>query len=202
MMPASRLLIVIAALTAVGCTPTSDIVNSWEPEQRRVAPVDHLMIMGITDDNRSRRHYENACEEVFAGAVDKVTVSHDIFSEWKNVKRDSVRREIDHRGVDGLVTTQLAGIQQATTSLPEEDIFDRDAIHFYRPAVSYNYSPDTDKVPQHPVFLALSNFYLINQEALVWTVMTQTPGGLEPDQVARSQCRALLRGMRERGYLD
>lgn len=195
-------LLLATALLASACTPTSDIVNSWEPDSRQPTPANHLMIMAVTTDNKARKRYENACEKVFAGAVAKVTVSHDVFSQWKSVNRDSVRREIDARGVDALITTQLAGTQQATASLPEKDMFDRNAIHFYRPAVSYNYRPELDKVPQHPVYLALSNYYQVDREALVWTAMTQTPGGLEPQEVARSQCRALLQGMRQRGYLN
>lgn len=197
-----RILLPVLALLLAACTPTTDVVNSWTPASEKPTALHHLFIIGQTPDDHVRRIYEKQCADVFRKAGLTVTASYKVFPQWNDISRDSVRGWLARNtDVDGLITTQLAGIRQARTRLPRDNPFDREAIHFYKPAVSYNYSPTMDAQPEHPMYLAQTNLYVIPQKSLVWTVMTQTPGGVKPATVSRSQCQALVRKMRKNGYI-
>jgi hypothetical protein len=197
-------LLLIAALLPLGaaCTPTTDIVNSWDPAPKHDGPLAHVMIMAVTPDENARKRYEKYCAEVFEQAGLKVSRTYRSFPNWDDISRESVRAHLEkNTDIDGLITTQLAGMHTASASMPQENIFDRDAIRFYKPAMSYNYTPDVETQPPHPVYMAQSNLYDLRAEALVWTVMTRTPGGMDNDAMSRSQCQALREAMREKGYL-
>lgn len=163
--------LLLLCLIAASCASTS-LVESWkEPENDK--SYHHLLIIGISDSQQTRRIYEG----YFAGELEKknitATSSYTLISSKQEINRETVLQAIKGSSIDAVLVTYLVSADEQIT-------------HHDSPLnPSYSGTPDDNLISATLVasrgrtssseVVGLKNdLYDVQSQTLVWSARTKT----------------------------
>lgn len=163
--------LILLCLIAVSCASTS-LVQSWKrPENEK--NYHHLMIIGISDSQQTRRIYENHFVAELKKKKIAATPSYTLISSKQNINRETVLKAIKGTTIDAVVVTYLVSADEQVT-------------HFDSPLnPSYSGTPDDNLISATLIsnrgrtssseIIGLKNdLYDVQSKALVWSAQTKT----------------------------
>lgn len=199
-------LLLVAGLFLTGCASTTDILRSTA-ESAPTKPAKTLVIAGVTDDDALRRRYENTFVDELQKAGLNGVGSNKLFPSTQGMTMSELRDKM-HTAANAVIADAVLHVQlvalTGTPTLSPQDIPAEQAPasrDINGVTVSIN-TPAAGGVQgtQYEVELQ-STLYELPQRKLLWTVTTLTHEANDPEAVARSHAKALIRAMREQGLL-
>jgi hypothetical protein len=204
-MPRVRFALLLSAgLLLGGCAATTEITGSTD-ESLPAKPAQTLVIAGVTQDDALRRRYENAFVDELKKAGLNGVGSNKLFASTEGMTMSELRSKMHAASViaDAVLHVQLVALTGEKTLSPtdipaEQAPASRDVNGI---SLSLNAPAGGGVSGTQYAVLLQSTLYELPSRKLLWTANTSTHESNDPEAVARSHARALIRAMQARGYL-
>ena len=164
-----------AAWLLAGCS-TTRVTSQWVDESR-VRPLDSVMVIGVTEDEHSRRIYEDSFRDALAGEGLAVSQGYRELGEAVGPEPDPILERISGAGVDALLVTHVLGVDNKTVFHPPtvSAVPNRYYDHFsgyYRTVYSYVHMPGYTS--QHVIVRLETNLYDAATQELLWSAQSES----------------------------
>ena len=196
------LLPVVLALTA--CASTTEFMRSSE-EAKPAKPAMTVLVAGVSTDDVLRRQYESVFITELTRAGLHGVASSDIIPSLAGLTMPQIRERMMAATdrADAVLHVQLMNLVVLPTTSPQD--IPSEGAPAQREvggiAVTLNAPPEpTVRGAQTAVDLEV-NLYELPARKLLWTALTRTHEANSAEAIARSHARALIKAMREHGYV-
>jgi hypothetical protein len=169
--------VLLLCLFMVSCASTS-LTQSWkQPELKK--SFNHLMIIGISDSQQTRRIYENHFVAELKKKNISATPSYKLIDSKQKINRETVLKAVQGTEIDAVLVTYLASA-------------DSQLRHYDSPLTpGYSGSPDANMISatlitqrgrssSSEVIGLKSDFYDVQEKSMIWSVQTRT---VAPDSI-------------------
>jgi len=163
--------VLLLCLLLAACANTS-LTKSWkQPEVEK--SFGHLLIIGVSDSQQTRRIYENHFVEELNKRNISATPSHQLIDSKQVINRETVINAIQGTQIDAVLVTYLVDV-------------DSETIHHDSPLnPSYSGSPDDNMISatlitnrgrasSSEVIGLKTDFYDVQEQAMIWSAQTRT----------------------------
>lgn len=197
-----------ATLLLTACASTTTIMRSSK-EATPARPAATILVAGVTADDSVRRRYE----EVFARELQRAGLSgirsSDIIPSIQGMPMEALHAHMMAASdrADAVIHVQLVSLGRTQAMSPTDIPSDMPAEG--KPPVrdiggvpfAINAPTPGTVVGTQPLVELEANLYELPTRRLLWTVVTETHEANAIEDIARSHARALIKAMREAGYV-
>jgi len=166
-------LLLCAAAAAVGCSPTTKIVNSWkDPSVAGPLKFKKVLVIVIHPDAHTRGIAED--ELVRQIGADRAIRGDQVLTDEDRADRNKLKAKVKQSGVDGVVTMRVAG---ATTNTAWSRGFDSYAYDSFWQDYDRNISAGDSSVgAMHTerVISIRTSIFSVADEKLVWSGVSES----------------------------
>lgn len=163
--------VLLLCLFMVSCSTTS-LTQSWKhPEHEKL--FNHLMIIGISDSQQTRRTYENHFVAELKKKNVTATPSYKLINSKQKINRETVLKAVQDTEIDAVLVTYLVSA-------------DSQLRHYDSPLTpGYSGSPDANMISATLItqrgrsssseVIGLKNdFYDVKKKSMIWSAQTRT----------------------------
>jgi len=183
----------VALLT--GCASTSDIATRYGAIS---LDGDTLLLATRSPDPQVRERWENACEPAFRRQGYDVTQSFTVLPAWFATGTDELERWASANGIRNILVAELTGLLPAPANYNPPDVLSGNNLHhevqIMVPAREFRETRDAPQVDQN-IEVNLLN----NEGRILWRADVITREANNIPAIARSQCEALAKSLRQGG---
>ena len=107
------------ALTSwtLGCASTQ-LVDVWQDESHAALPLTKVLVVAISEDQRSRRIFEDSFAKAFRAAGVEAVPGYSLLSSDAAPEAGAISQAIEGKGFDGVVMSHHAGSDEETVYYP------------------------------------------------------------------------------------
>ncbi|RYF87546.1 MAG: hypothetical protein EON98_00235 [Chitinophagaceae bacterium] len=197
-------------LVLVSCTATK-LTSSWTSPQAGASDYKKLMVVSIIDikDTTIQRKMESHFVHDLQGIGYNAIGYRDVFreGELKNMRYDSVRRKLTEKGIDGVITIHLMGMEK-------ESVYVKDKVNNHMensPLGGFWQSPITtvkQNIGKPGYYLTStsyyweSNFYDVNSIALLYNARSEAFEVVSMENLAHKYGKMIVNDMQKNYVLS
>lgn len=196
-------LLVLAALSAAGCSTITNFSATWTHDDYRNQGIHKVLVIGMFERTGHRGTYESAVAEAL-GKRDIVAVSSlSVLPPNEEISEETFRKYFKDQNIDAVIITRLVSADSRQRWVP--------GYSYAVPYGYYNYygyyarSWDVVHSPSYMVeeteINLETNIYAVPDGDLIWSGMSQTLDPADVVDAARSSAGALVRELRRAGIL-
>jgi len=108
----------IACVSWISCATKTELSGVWKSDASAITAMDRMLVIGIAQNDIKRRSFEDA----FAAALREQEVdavpSYQILPSPDRLSKESIQQAIRGRGIQGVVVTQLVGVDERQKYVP------------------------------------------------------------------------------------
>ncbi len=108
----------LICIACVSCATKTELSGVWKADSAEARPMEQILVIGIAENDINRRSFEDnfaaALKEQGANAVP----SYQILPNSDRLSKESIQRAIRGRGIQGVVVTQLVGVDERQEYVP------------------------------------------------------------------------------------
>lgn len=172
------LMSMVLVLGISSCASTS-LTQSWKQPELEDQTFEHLLIIGVSDSQQTRRIYENHFVEQLAKRKIRATPSYSLIDSKQIINRETVVNAVRNTDIDSALVTYLVSV-------------DNEVIYHDSPLnPGYSGSPDANMISatlitnrgrssNSEVISLKSDFYDVTAESMLWSAQTRT---VAPDSI-------------------
>ncbi len=182
--------ILLLCLFMVSCSTTS-LTQSWKhPEHEKL--FNHLMIIGISDSQQTRRTYENHFVAELKKKNVTATPSYKLINSKQKINRETVLKAVQDTEIDAVLVTYLVSA-------------DSQLRHYDSPLTpGYSGSPDANMISATLItqrgrsssseVIGLKNdFYDVKKKSMIWSAQTRTDAPESIDHAITEVIKLLIK---------
>ena len=103
----TQLVIICAAVLLCACSRPTETTSIWHESPASERPYNNILVVGISDDPRQRRRFENMLTTKLEARELTVWPSHKSMPKETDVDRDSVMAAVNRLGAKAVVVSRL-----------------------------------------------------------------------------------------------
>lgn len=193
----ARVLLTALAGTAflTGCASTSDVATRYGAISLQG---NTLLLATRSPDPQVRKRWENACEPTFSKQGYAVTQSFTVLPAWFATGTDELERWASANGIQNILVAELTGLLPAPPKYNPPEVLSGNTLHnevqIMVPAHEYRETRDAPQANQN-IEVNLLN----NEGRILWRADVITREANNIGAIARSQCEALAKALRQGG---
>jgi hypothetical protein len=176
-----------------GCASTSDIATRYGAISLEG---DTLLLATRSPDPQVRKRWENACEPAFRKQGYDVTQSFTVLPAWFATGTDELERWASANGIRNILVAELTGLLPAPPHYNPPEVLSGNNMHhdvqIMVPAREYRETRDAAEADQN-IEVNLLN----NEGRILWRADVVTREANNIAAIARSQCEALAKSLRQ-----
>ena len=204
---------VLITLLCFGCS-SSQIIGSWAKIGLSPGAVDHVMVIGVAQNDMIRRAFEDRMVAQLNENGIKASTSYQFISQDDKTDRDIILEELQKNNIDGVQITQIIDqrtetvVMPATTTVRTDDL-NRSRRHsstrfnswYSHYSTSFDVTHTPSRVVDFDILVVETTLYSIgdNQEEPIWSAHAETAPGGNLDSDLMSLIRVFIRDMRSQG---
>lgn len=175
------LMLPLLGLLLVSCASTT-LVNEWRDAEIQPAPYQRILVIGISDEEGTRRTFEDEFAARLASLGLTATPGHRLLPDTGQADERTLLDAVRDSGAQGVLMTRVVRMENRTEYVPGHMQFApmpgyygyyMNAWAFYQPPRMYRYQ----------IALLETNLWDAESAALVWSGSTETfrPGNLQKE---------------------
>jgi len=190
------LAIAITALVISACATKP--IAEWQDEGFS-GPINNVLIIGVSDQETSRRLFEDTFVKELAAHKVKAISSYRLMPIDQVVSRETVEAAIKGQIVDLVLVTRLLGVEEVEAYHPPSYYpYNRSYSSYYSHARQYS-SPGYYE--SYKVLTLESNLYDTTTQQLVWSMQSENFDPSTPAKVIEQQIGLTIKILSERGLV-
>lgn len=191
------------AVLLLGACSSTELTSVWVDEGR-AAPVQSVLVVGISDDSHKRKIYEDAFVKMLDEKGVNAVAGYDQFPQETDLSVETLTENLSSVDVDALLVTHALGVDKESVYHPPR----MEAVPFryydsfrgyYRTVYDYVHVPGY--TTNHVIVRLETNLYDRRSQALMWSAQSKT---IDPDSLEKliSELAAeVSRGLTEAGFI-
>lgn len=204
---------VLTTLLFFGCS-SSQIIGSWAKTGLTPGAVDHVMVIGVAQNDMIRRAFEDQMVARLNENGIKASASYQFISQDEKADKDIILQHLQKNNIDGVQITQIIDQRTETVVMPATTTVRTDDINRSRRSGSprhnswyRNYSTSFDvthtpsRVVDFDILVVETTLYRIDedQEEPIWSAHAETAPGGNLDSDLSSLIGVFIRDMSSQG---
>ena len=195
---------VSVCLVVFSCATTrTKLTKTWTDEAYRGSKVTDVMVIGVTEEEATRRSFENRfVKKLKATGIEAVSSAAVLPSETK-LDKEKIVAEIKRHGVDGVLVTHLVEVEEEEMSSPQTTRARPDDYHGGY-AEAYAAAYDSVHHPEYTVKMKVrleTKLYDTKADKLIWSAESTTMQAGSDAEAMNSVIDALIRDLRKNKLL-
>jgi len=174
-------IVIPASLLLISCA-TTKLTHVWTDEAYQGAPFSHVLVVGVSDEERVRRSFEDEfVKRLKEIGIEGVASAAAIPSDQK-LEKKAIVSAVERFGVDAVLITHLIGVDEKETYHQPSTYYRPSSYYYggyygyYGNVYSYVHSPGY--YTTHVTVRLETNLYEAETEDLIWSGKSET---LDPD---------------------
>jgi hypothetical protein len=170
-------IVIPASLLLISCA-TTKLTHVWTDEAYHGAPFSHVLVVGVSDEERVRRSFEDEfVKRLKEIGIEGVASAAAIPSDQK-LEKKAIVSAVERFGVDAVLVTHLLGVDKKETYHRESTHYRPSPYHYggyygyYGNVYSYAHSPGY--YTTHVTVRLETNLYEAETEDLIWSGKSET----------------------------
>jgi hypothetical protein len=115
--PKLPMLAVLFVVLLSGCSSTK-LVDVWQDDSYSGHPLEKVLIVAVSGDERSRRIFEDSFAREFRARGVEAVAGYSLLSSGAALEKEAISRAIEGKGFDGVVISHHAGSDEETIYYP------------------------------------------------------------------------------------
>jgi hypothetical protein len=190
------LAIALIALVISACATRP--IAEWQDESFS-GPINNLLIIGVSDQETSRRLFEDTFVKELAAHKVKAISSYRLMPIDQVVSRETVEAAIEGQTVDLVLVTRLLGVEEVQAYHPPSYYpYNRSYSSYYSHGMQYSGAGYYDS---YEVLTLESNLYDTATQQLVWSMQSENFDPSTPAKVIEQQIGLTIKILSERGLV-
>jgi hypothetical protein len=108
----------LVGVTWISCATKTELSGVWKTDSAQARPMKQILVIGIAENDIKRRTFEdNFAAALKEQGVDAVPSYH-ILPNPDRLSKESIQQAIRGRGIQGVVVTQLVGVDEREEYVP------------------------------------------------------------------------------------
>ena len=192
-----RLIAIALTAVVISACATKPIVE-WQDESFS-GPINNLLIIGVSDQETSRRLFEDTFVKELAAFKVKAISSYRLMPIDQDVSRETIEAAAKGQTVDLVLVTRLLGVEDVDVYHPPSYYpYNRSYSSYYSHAMQYS-SPGYYE--SYKVLTLESNLYDTTTQQLVWSMQSENFDPSTPAKVIEQQIGLTIKILSERGLV-
>jgi len=193
-----RLLAIVITAVAISACATRPIAE-WQDDSFS-GPIDNVLIIGATDQQTSRRLFEDSFVKEFTARKVKAISSYRLMPIDQVVSRETVEAAIEGQTVDLVLVTRLLGVEEVQAYRPPSYYsYNSSYSSYYSHAMQYS---GPGYYESYQVLTLESNLYDTATQQLVWSMQSENFDPSTPAKVIEQQIGLTIKTLSERGLIS
>lgn len=198
------MLAVIFFFVLTSCGPTK-LTGVWKDSAYTGGYLKSVMVVGVAENLRNRKMFEQFFAEQFQHNGVKAFASSDVISEDKKLDKDTIRGFAEKLGVDAVLVTHLAGVDEKEEYIPSTYNY-VPSPHYHNlgrhyPAV-YGSVHEPGYYVTHKYVRLENNLYETRTEKLIWSSASETINPASVNETVESLCKVVMKSLRDHHLLQ
>ncbi|MEE2869629.1 MAG: hypothetical protein VYE17_03790 [Pseudomonadota bacterium] len=195
----SLLSVLLPAVLLSGCASTTDVATRYTSD-KTYAATDTLLLVARTPEGNIRETWELTCKEIFSGNSLTILLSHQEIPLWYEGGKDRILDWAQKQGVDRILMVELTHLlidaaqpPQPGNQLNPMDVNNNNIQPTWQVGIGGKLEKEEipDALRQHGAEL------ISGQGKPIWTGIATTHEASNTVAIAKSQCQALRKTLRE-----
>ncbi|MED5239193.1 MAG: hypothetical protein VX379_06425 [Pseudomonadota bacterium] len=199
----SLLIVLFPTLLLAGCASTTEVTTRFTSEESFPA-TDRMLLVAHTPEGGVRETWELTCRDIFSSDSLTILLSHQELPLWYEGGKQRILDWAQNTGVDRVLVVELTHLL-IDAAEPPQPVNQLNAMNQPpgSPPPTWEMGIGGDlKQADVPEALRQHGAELINaQGSPIWTGVATTHEANNMVAIAKSQCQALRKTLREQGYL-
>jgi hypothetical protein len=197
---------VILALTiTVSCADTK-LTSVWMDRDYRGGVLRNAMVIGVTENERNRRIFEDLFVEALAASDVDAVASASVFPVDRDLDASTVKKKAESMGIDAVVVTHLAGVVEKQVYHPPTTTAISYPDHYYRYDAYYHavntYVTQPGYYQKYKYVRLETNLYETASEKLVWSGASETLESGGANAMIKGVVDVIVKDWRSQGLLE
>ena len=190
------LAIVITAVAISACATMP--IAEWQDESFS-GPIDNVLIIGVSDQQTSRRLFEDTFLKELAARKVKAISSYKLMPIDQVVSRETVEAAIEGQTVDLVLVTRLLGVEEVQVYHPPSYYpYNSSYSSYYSHGMQYS---GRSYFESYTVLTLESNLYDTATQQLVWSMRSENFDASTPANVIEQQIGLTIKRLSKSGLV-
>lgn len=192
------------ALSVISCA-ASRITSTYMDDAYSGGPMKTAMVVGIFDDLKMRKIFEDAFVQQLTPAGVAAVTSYAWFPTDKEIDTTAVKKVARQKGIDRVLVTRLIGVEEkevynppVTSPIPHPYYYSYGQYY----STVYHYVNTPGYTTTHEYVRLESNLYAVDSEKLVWSAATETIDPEDVGKAADTLCKVLVKNLKINGLVE
>lgn len=196
-------LLLLPALTLGACASTK-LVSVWKDAAYAGGPIQKILVIGISDNERTRRQFEDSFVAEFERRGIAAVSGFKLLPREGELSAQEVRRAIEGSDIDTILVTRYAGEDEETVYRPgttyiEPGGYYRSFNRYYHR--SYVAVHEPGYYVKHKLVYLETNLYSASDGNLIWSARSETTNPDSATDLIDSMKSAVMKSLEEYGLL-
>ncbi len=187
-------------LLLISCT-TTKLTHVWTDEAYSGAPFSDVLVVGVSDQERVRRSFEDEfVKQLKETGIEAVASAAAIPSD-KKLEKKAIASAVEKLGVDAVLVTHLLGVDKEETYTPPTTYY-RPAPYYYGGYYgyygnAYNNVHTPGYYTTHVTVRLETNLYEAETEKLIWSGQSETWDPKSKTEVIASVISVVIKNLQK-----
>ena len=164
-------------LLFISCAATK-LTHVWTDEAYRGAPFSNVLVIGVSDQERVRRSFEDKFVKQLKEIGIEAVASAAVIPSDKKLEKKAIASAVERSGVDAVLVTHLLGVDKKKIYHTPSTYY-RPAPYYYGGYYGYygnvyNYVHSPTYYTRHVMVRLETNLYEVDTEKLIWSGKSET----------------------------
>ena len=184
----------------IACAATK-LTNVWTDEAYSGAPFANVLVIGVSDQERVRRSFEDKFVKQLKKIGIEAVASAAVIPSDKKLEKKAIASAVERSGVDAVLVTHLLGVDKKDIYHPPSTYY-RPAPYYYGGYYGYygnvyNYVNSPGYYTNHVLVRLETNLYEVDTEKLIWSGKSETWDPESETQVIDSLIKVVIKNLQK-----
>ena len=189
---------IISSFVLASCTLTK-LTGVYKDSTYTGGSLSRVLVVGVAENLRKRKMFEQFFAEKFQSNGVKAFASSDVISGDKKLDKDTIKGEADKLGVDAVLVTHLAGVEEKVNYVPPTTTY-VPAPRYYHLGRYYSrvdgYVHEPGYYVKHKYVRLENNLYETKTEKLIWSASSEIINPISTNEIIESLCEVVMKSLR------
>lgn len=196
-----RIAAIFAVVSILGCS-RSKLTSVWADEQFKSGPVNSVMVVGISSDEKIRHLFEEHFVELFEERDTQAVPSFKAIAPGAKASKEAVAERVRRDGIESIFVTRLVGVDKEVAHITDP-VVEAHSARYYRRFDSYY--PEAfgsrSTAVTYTYFKIESNLYDADSGELVWSARSKLFEPGTTDDALEELGDLVMNDLAKRGYV-
>lgn len=195
--------LLLLGLVACGGGAKTNMAQSYRNPGYEQTTFDHVLVIGVTQDQERRRAFEDALSQAIAGQGGRAAPSWQLLPQSEKLEKEQILAVVETGGFDGVLISRLLAVEQQQ-EYTKGSTYNEPRTRYYPASYNYGYGGyygfygTTYTKVHEPGYLKTSRtivlesmLYSVATEELVWTGQSETVDAESIEDARASMTKAV-----------